>query len=364
MKKFKYSKVIAMVLLVLMLLGMTGCGSTKPAPTPAAPSVAAPTGAPAAPTKASAKPVQLVWATDSVGSSQYTIVSAMATVLKGYLPAGSSIDVQPISPGGMGAPYLFENKTADISFANGAPAKAAWNEGVLGKPKTQGYRAIVGHLTNVAAVTYFSTAFVKKHGVTTLEEVVAKKIPIRVGTSPKGSMDEWCTSLVFKHFGLTYDDVKKWGGNVIQAGGAQLSDMLKDGKIDMIMNHTSAQSSDVTQDSMTVDVTFVQFGEELLKFFEGQGFQRIKYNKGIWKGMDKDVIWPGTPDCIFVSKDMPDEIAYGLVKGISENKDQFVKQFSSLTPYDPKTAWKPETVGGVPLHPGAEKYYKEVGYMK
>ncbi|AYO31080.1 TAXI family TRAP transporter solute-binding subunit [Biomaibacter acetigenes] len=359
----KVHKTIALILLILMIVSVTGCGNKNQQTNDTTTSAPSTTESSASADKAG-EPVRLVWATDSVGSNSYTIVSAMATMLKDYLPDGSSIDVQPISPGGMGAPYLFESKTADIAFANGAPAKAAWNEGTLGKPPTQSYRAIAGHLTNVAAVTYFSTAFCKKYGVTTLEEVVAKKIPIRIGTSPKGSMDEWCASLALKSLGVTYDDIKKWGGDVIQAGGSQLSDMLKDGKIDMIMNHTSAQSSDVTQDAMTNDVTFVQFGEDMLTFFESQGFERITYKKGTWKGMDKDIVWPGTPDCVFVSKDMPDDVAYALTKGLCEIKDVISNQFSSLTPFDPTTAWMPEKVGGVPLHPGAEKYYKEVGYMK
>lgn len=351
----KINKAVALTLLILMIVSLAGCGNNgqNNADTTTTTS-----------TDKKEEPVKLVWATDSVGSNTYTIVSAMATMLKDYLPEGSSIDVQPISPGGMGAPYLFENKTADIAFANGAPAKAAWNEGTLGKPPTQSFRAIAGHLTNVAAVTYLTTDFCEKYGVTTLEEVVEKKIPIRIGTSPKGSMDEWCARLVLESLGVTYDDIKQWGGDVIQAGGSQLSDMLKDGKVDMVLNHTSAQSSDVTKDSMTNDLTFVQFGEDMLKFFESKGFVRIKYEKGTWKGMDKDIIWPGTPDGVFVSKDMPDDVAYALTKGLSEIKDIISNQFSSLEPFDPENAWRPEEVGGVPLHPGAEKYYKEVGYMK
>lgn len=349
MKMFKTRKTIAAALSAIMLFSFAGCGSKTDSTQKS---------------DSAGKAVHLVWATDAVGSSNYTIASSLATMLKDYLPAGSSIDVQPISPGNMGAAYLFENGTADITFINGAPAKMAYNDGTLGKPKTQKFRALAGHLTNVAAVTYFSNAFVKKYNVKTLEEVVAKKIPIRIGTSPKGSMDEWCASLALKHLGVTYDDIKSWGGDVIQAGGSQLSSMLKDGKVDMILNHTSQQSSDVTQDAMTVPITFVQMGDDLLNYFVSQGFEKITYPKGLWKGMDEDRIFAGTPDCIYVSSSMPDDIAYALTKGLVEKRDELVKQFASLAPFDPKTCWESEKVGGVPLSTGAEKYYKEAGYMK
>ncbi|KGK86452.1 TAXI family TRAP transporter solute-binding subunit [Clostridium sp. HMP27] len=353
MKMFKTRKAIAMALSAMVLLSFSGCGSKTSS-----------TSSQTTPNSNTSKAVHLVFATDAVGSSNYTIASSLSTTLKEYLPAGSSIDVQPISPGNMGAAYLFENGTADITFINGAPAKMAYNDGTLGKPKTQKFKALAGHLTNVAAVTYFSNAFVKKYGVTTLEDVVAKKIPIRIGTSPKGSMDEWCASLALKHLGVTYADIKSWGGDVINAGGSQLSNMLKDGKVDMILNHTSQQSSDVTQDAMTVPVTFVQMGDSLLNYFVAQGFEKIKYPAGLWKGMEKERIFAGTPDCLYVSSNMPDDIAYALTKGLCEKRDELVKQFASIAPFDPKTAWQPDKVGGVPLSAGAEKYYKEAGYIK
>ncbi|MCF6095739.1 TAXI family TRAP transporter solute-binding subunit [Thermovorax subterraneus] len=358
----KLKKVLALSLLFLIIVSIVGCSNNATQNSEV--STPSQRDNQSNSSNKDGKGVHLVWATDSIGSNSYTIVSAMATRLKDYLPPGSTIDVQPISPGGMGAPYLFEGNKVDIAFINGAPAKAAWNEGTLGKPPTQNYRAIAGHLTNVAAVTYFSSAFSKKYGVTTLEEVVKKKVPIRIGTSPKGSMDEWCMRLALESLGVTYDDIKSWGGDVIHAGGSQLSDMLRDGKIDMIMNHTSAQSSDVTQDAMTNDLVFVQFGEDMLKFFESKGFERITYKKGTWRGMDKDYIWPGTPDCVFVNKNMPDDVAYAITKGLCEIIPELAKQYNSLAPFDPTVAWKPEKVGGIPLHPGAEKYYKEAGYMK
>ena len=41
-----------------------------------------------------------------------------------------------------------------------------------------------------------------------------------------------------------------------------------------------------------------------------------------------------------------------------------VAEYNSLSPWEPETAWEEMQRGGCPLHPGAEKYYKEAGYMK
>jgi TRAP-type uncharacterized transport system substrate-binding protein len=49
------------------------------------------------------------------------------------------------------------------------------------------------------------------------------------------------------------------------------------------------------------------------------------------------------------------------VKSIDKNKD-YIKSSIAAFEFNPNEVWK--TLGGVELHPGAAKYYKEVGYMK
>jgi TRAP transporter TAXI family solute receptor len=279
------------------------------------------------------------------------------------LPPGSQVDVQPISPGGMGAPYLFESDNSDISFCNGAPAKWAWDTGVLGRPPTHEYRALVADLIAISAVNFLTEDFIKKHNVTTVEEVFRKKLPVRIGCSPKGSMDEQIVSMLCQYFNCTYDDIKSWGGDVIHGGGSDLSALVKDGKIDMMLDHTSAQSSTMTEIAMTANVRFMQWEQETLDWFYKNGFQPVELPANSFKGQTKTIVDAGSPDCIFVNVKMSDDVAYTLTKAMCENRDELVKMYSSMWPLNPKTAWEPMRRGGVPLHPGAMKYYKEMGYM-
>jgi len=55
-------------------------------------------------------------------------------------------------------------------------------------------------------------------------------------------------------------------------------------------------------------------------------------------------------------------VTYRIAKAIHENLDQFRKIHGSLAPYQPKDAIT--GLGMIPLHPGAEKYYKEKGILK
>ena len=62
-----------------------------------------------------------------------------------------------------------------------------------------------------------------------------------------------------------------------------------------------------------------------------------------------------------VNKDVPEDIVYNRTKAICENTDRVKEIHQSCKTFDPKIAWKD---GGGPVHPGAEKYYREMGFME
>jgi TRAP transporter TAXI family solute receptor len=176
-------------------------------------------------------------------------------------------------------------------------------------------------------------------------------------------MDEHCLQMLCDYLGITYDDIAKWGGRVVHGNGEDMASMVKDGKLDMILDHTSAQSSTMTEIAMTCDVTFLPFEDATNQYFYAHGFQPVTLPANSFKGQTKAIVNAGSPDCLFVRKDLPDDVVYALTKALCENRDALVKQFSSMATFDPKTAWESVKIGGVPLHPGAMKYYKEMGYM-
>ncbi len=353
--------ILAVSLAVLMLV-LAGCGaqssSVAPAPAPSAPS-----GAASQTTDFSG--VSLVFASDAVGSGSYNIIVEMSKVLENEGGFGL-IDVQPVNPGGMGAPYLFADKSVSMAFVNGAPAKWAREEGTLGKPPAPNtYSAILGGLTAVSYINCISNDFLKKHNVSTLEEVFEKKLPLRIGCSPLGSMDAQGAVLLFERFGVTQQDLESWGGSVTFQSGSENQASIQDGKIDFYIDHTSSSSSTMAEIATTCDVTFLQWSDETVDWFVNEkGFQRVKVPANSFKGQDKELTLPGSPDCIFVQKDLDEDVVYHLVKTLSENHDKLVGIYNSLAPWDVKTAWESEKIGGAELHPGAAKYYKEMGYMK
>jgi TRAP transporter TAXI family solute receptor len=64
---------------------------------------------------------------------------------------------------------------------------------------------------------------------------------------------------------------------------------------------------------------------------------------------------------ILISSAVSDDAAYRITKTLIENRDRLPNIYKVLAKYNPETAWQNQPV---PLHPGAEKAYKELGFMK
>ena len=308
--------------------------------------------------------VSLNFWSDKVGSGSYNMIVAMSKVLeeKGGF---AEVNVDPSYPGGMGAPYIFKANNVDLSFANGAPAKWAMETGTLGNPPTDGYRAAIGSLTAVCYINLITNDFLKKYNVSTLEEIFEQKLPLRIGCSPRGSMDAEGAYRMLEYFGVTVDDLRSWGGDIIEQGGDANAEAIADGQIDFYVDHTSSSSSTMAQIASTCDVTFLQWSDDMNKWFmDTLGFDLITVPANSFSGQTEELHLPGSPDALFVNENLPDDVVYMIVKTLSENRDELVHEYASLEPWDPATAWEPTKRGGVALHPGAEKYYKEMGYMQ
>ena len=82
---------------------------------------------------------------------------------------------------------------------------------------------------------------------------------------------------------------------------------------------------------------------------------------GTYKNNPDDVPAVPTAAELLISKDVPEIVAYTILKTIGDNIAEVHKINNKNKTFDPKTGWANVAV---PLHPGAERYYKEMGYMK
>ena len=308
------------------------------------------------------EPVKLIFAAQEVGTGAYSVSAAIQGAMLKGLPAGSTIDLTTNSPGGVGAPVLIQRKRADLIVANAGPsqwsyerAKADYQFG-----DCPDVRSIAGGLGHAFANIMFTKKFVESSGCTTLEEVIAKKVPIKLITKKNGSLGELTAERVIEACGISVADFQKFA-TWEKSGTDAIKSGIQDDLYDATIDHIDAGQSTTTEICLTHDMHFVQLAPETLANLNKMGYAPLTMTAGTWNKQDKDIQTMGSQQNVIVPASMPDDVAYALAKTICENKDDIAAAVASLKWFDPKTAGKHE-LNGAPLHPGAKKYYEEMGY--
>src|SRR5262245_48219288 len=153
-------------------------------------------------------PVNLAFATLDTGSAWYVYGATMAELLRKTLPAGSNIDVKPRA-GGVGNPRLVAKNETPIGFSFTVTNRWAFDGKEAYDQKLDMLRGLVGGLD-----TYYLVAVTsRKLGLNSIKEIKDKKIPIKMVTQPVGSLGEFAGRQLLRAYGISYADIKAWGGS-------------------------------------------------------------------------------------------------------------------------------------------------------
>jgi uncharacterized protein len=208
----------------------------------------------------------------------------------------------------------------------------------------------------IQSPTYLLVAARSDLGITDLAEIKQKRWPVRILTGVGTETDT-----ILAYYGLTRQTVVAAGGHIGNGGIPQdrknFDVIIADGTL------ANAPEFNVWYEvSQKFDLTFLRLPDDLLdQLAKDSDMERGEIPDGLLRGIDHaipTVVRTGT--AIYGRADNPDDFAYTVAKAIDEHQD--LLQWSLLDfSYNPHTVWNGR---GVPLHPGAARYYREMGYMK
>jgi TRAP transporter TAXI family solute receptor len=134
--------------------------------------------------------------------------------------------------------------------------------------------------------------------------------------------------------------------------------------VDGTFTFLALPGASITEASVGRDLKILAFPKPLLdhlgKFGMGEGvIPAGTYPKAA--NANEAVVSATMGTTITVSTSMSNEMAYNITKALNDNADRVRKIHGSLADYEPS---KGHLFLGVALHPGAERYYKEKGWLK
>ena len=180
-------------------------------------------------------------------------------------------------------------------------------------------------------------------GISSIADLKGK----RVSVGDAGSGVEFNAKQILEAYGVTFDDIDKQNLSFGDSANA-----MKDGKIDAFF------CTSTTNDIVVLNVD----GAEAEKLIADYPFYTTyTIPAGTYKGMDEDTTTVAVKATLIVSNDLPEDAVYNLTKALFDNKADIEAGHTKGSELDPEYAVEGVSV---PFHPGAEKYFKEIGVME
>ncbi len=295
-----------------------------------------------------------------VGSGWYVAAATMEKTLETVLPG---MDFEVVARGGgVSNPLVVQQGKAQIAISNVATSLWASKGELLynGKPAPD-IRALVGGLNPVFIGAIARKSYLEKNGFTTLKEILESGKPVNIMMKPPGSFIPPAVDIVLKAHGTSRKKIEADGGKIYQVAPAQMSSMIRDGRVDLYFDSVLRGHPTIQEISLTGGVTFLDLSDEATKALSEYGIR--KANIPQWfEAQSGPTVGGDFGTQIIVNKSMSDDDAYKLTKAIVENMDKMAVDYPAWKAFVPEKAGLPEN-NGIPLHPGAIRYYKEKGWL-
>ena len=340
------SKTIGLLVSVALLgtLLLTGCGSSTGTTTSGS-----------EPTDAKPKTFQGIISTGGTDAIAYAMAASMSNIIAANYPE-IQLSVQA-SGGGQENQENLIAKRAEFGFIYSPDISDA----LAGNGAAKGREAEFKELRAVFAFPYGALQIITQadSGIKTISDLKGKKISVGAPGS-SGATVVWPN--ILKYYGIDDKNTKFEYLNTATA-----ADAIKDGVIDSMSLLTKGAVGGVSNVALTKkirmvsiphDATFDKIIKEVPGYYKTEGKQDL-YGKN--QVNDAPVQTLGLTCIVATRSDVPDDVIYKYTKEIFENLPELAKSHASAKDVTLDDALNTLVL---PLHPGAEKYFKEVGKLK
>ncbi|WP_342746740.1 TAXI family TRAP transporter solute-binding subunit [Virgibacillus phasianinus] len=292
----------------------------------------------------------LTMGTGSVGGVYYPLGGEMANLWK------DNIDVDGFDVSSVESGASVENiaKIQSGDFQLGIAQNTTMLDAVAGEGEFKGKEidnvAVIGSLYPEAV----QVATLKSTGIESIADLKGKKVAI----GPPGGATRAAAELILKAYGIEEGDYEAY-----EEGFGDAKSKLQNGTIDASIEVVGVPSSSTDElQAATKEVKLLDIeGDALKEVTKNSQYEAYTVEPGTYDWLDEPVQTVTAMALLLGSKDqVSEDLAYQLTKTLYEKSgDMTIAQAKLITKDNALKG-----VGDLPLHPGTEKYFKEVGIIE
>jgi TRAP transporter TAXI family solute receptor len=194
----------------------------------------------------------------------------------------------------------------------------------------------------------FQVVVLRRSGITAIDQLDKK----RIGGGTRAGSGGTYVPAILKVLGISAE--------ITYGSFNDMATQLLAGNIDTILSLLGTPVPAVQDVEAKEPVTFLDLSSQQIETIRKAmpEFSPSKIAAGTYHSLDKDIVTVGVYSFAIGRADLPDDLVYQLVKAVFENQPRLVKAFSGASDTVPQNVVKDTFL---PLHPGALRYYREIG---
>ncbi len=245
---------------------------------------------------------------------------------------------------------LLQAGRGELAMALGDSVSDAWKgDAEAGfKTKLDKLRGLSGTYNN-----YIQIVAGADSGIKTLADLKGKRIS--VGAAKSGT--ELNARAIFKAAGLNYSDMAK----VEYLAFGESVELMKNRQLDATLQSAGLGVASLRDLATAVKIIVIPVPADVVAKVGDAAYQAAIIPANTYPGQTTDVATAAIPNFLVTHAGVSEELAYQMTKSMYENLDTLYAAHNSAKAIKRENAIKGMPV---PLHPGAERYYKEVGLIK
>ncbi|MEQ6916261.1 TAXI family TRAP transporter solute-binding subunit [Halomonas aquatica] len=288
---------------------------------------------------------QISVATGGTGGTYYPYGGGLAELIGNHIEGAEAVaEVTGASVENMG---LVWRGDSDLALALADTVYQAYNgTGDFEGRQLENIRALASIYPNAVQIVTLAGS-----GIESLSDLKGKAVSV----GAPGSGTEVNAQAILEANGITYDDI-----DARRLNFNETADAIRDGDIEAGFWSVGPPTSSIMNLATTRDIRLVGLTEEeIAKAKEAEPvFAAYQLKAGLYEGMEEAVQSIGIPNVLAVSSEMDEELAYQITKVLFEYTDELI----AIHPAANDTTVE-FSVDSTPIafHPGALRYYEEVG---
>lgn len=244
---------------------------------------------------------------------------------------------------------LLQKGKGEIALALGDSVKLAWQGDA-----EAGFKEKLDKLRGIAAIypNFIQIVAAKESGIKTFAELKGKGLS--VGAPKSGT--ELNARKIFETAGMSYKDL----GKTEYLPFAESVELIKNRQLDATLQSAGLGVASIRDLATSLPIQVVAVPSEVADKL-GPPYIAAEIPANTYEGQTEAVGTVAIRNILVTHSDVPEEVVYQMTKLLFENLDQMVAAHKAARAIKLETAMNGVPV---PLHPGAERYYKEKGLLK